>query len=101
MAKPAVLFLGTGNSARSHRCRVGVAVLILGVLAFWAAAQPPVDVDWDCNAVLTQARVQTDATLGDAQGASLRDGKLYIYGDVSTAKPRVGVLREYTLDLKP
>jgi hypothetical protein len=81
--------------------RTAVAVLALGVLACWSAAQPPVDADWDCNAVLVQAHVHSDANLGAAQGASLRDGKLYVYGDVYSASPRVGVIREYTLDLKP
>ena len=31
----------------------------------------------------------------------MRDGKVYAYGDVFSAKPRVGVIREYDLDMKP
>ncbi len=32
---------------------------------------------------------------------AVRDGKVYAYGDVWGANPRVGVIREYDLDLRP
>ena len=35
------------------------------------------------------------------QGVCVRDGKIYAYGDVFLANPRVGVIREYDLELKP
>jgi hypothetical protein len=64
-----------------------------------AAAEP--DADWTANALVVEARTVTCEGLGAAQGVSLRDGKIYLYGDVWDANPRVGVIREYTADLKP
>ena len=31
----------------------------------------------------------------------MRDGRIYAYGDVHSARPRVGIIREYDMDLKP
>jgi beta-glucosidase len=64
-------------------------------------AQPPVDADWKANARIDDMRIASDPALGAAQGVSFRGDKLYFYGDVHQAKPRVGIIREYTLDLKP
>ena len=50
---------------------------------------------------LTETRAITDLGLGAVQGVAVRDGKVYAYGDVFSAKPRVGVIREYDMDLKP
>jgi hypothetical protein len=63
--------------------------------------QPPPDAAWSADATLAEKRTLTCEGLGAAQGVSLRDGKIYLYGDVWDAKPRVGVVREYTMDLKP
>ena len=81
-------------------------VWILAVIAAHAAwrpviAQPPVDADWMGNATIDDLHIATDSQLGDAQGVSYRQDRLYFYGDVRQAKPRVGIIREYTLDLKP
>ena len=46
-------------------------------------------------------RIVSDEQLGAAQGVSYRHEHLYFYGDVNSAKPRAGIIREYTLDLKP
>ena len=46
-------------------------------------------------------RIVSDEQLGAAQGVSYRQNRLYFYGDVYEAKPRVGIIREYTLNLKP
>jgi hypothetical protein len=43
----------------------------------------------------------TDEKLGACQGIAIRDGRIYAYGDVYSAQPRVGVIREYELDFKP
>jgi hypothetical protein len=56
---------------------------------------------WTANATLTDVQTHTLERVGAAQGVSLRDGKVYIYGDVWDAQPRAGVIREYTVDLKP
>jgi hypothetical protein len=66
-----------------------------------AAAQPPVDADWNANARIDNLRIVSDEQLGAAQGVSYRQDRLYFYGDVYRATPRVGIIREYTLDLKP
>ncbi len=39
--------------------------------------------------------------LGAVQGVSFHDGKVYLYGDVWNAEPRVGVIREYSADYCP
>jgi len=62
---------------------------------------PPPDGTWTADAVVEASLIVTDSTLGAGQGVLLRDGRVYAYGDVYNAKPRVGVIREYTLDLKP
>jgi hypothetical protein len=63
--------------------------------------QAPPDGTWMADAVLDRVQMVTDDSLGAAQGIVLRDGKIYAYGDVYQAAPRVGVIREYDLDLKP
>jgi hypothetical protein len=79
-------------------------LLIIGwlVLASRAAGQqPPADADWVSNAVVDVERSITDTGLGAVQGVILRDGRVYAYGDVFLAEPRVGVIREYTEQLEP
>jgi hypothetical protein len=83
--------------------RNGVLVLLglLGVGVSALPAQPPPDATWTANAVLENAVTQTAEGLGAMQGVSFHDGKVYLYGDVRDAKPRVGVIREYTADYRP
>ena len=64
-------------------------------------AQPPPDSNWEANAVLEKSTTRTLEGLGAMQGVSFRDGKTYLYGDVWNARPRVGVIREYTADYQP
>lgn len=66
-----------------------------------AAYQPPPDATWTADAIVDAPRSVSDTGLGAAQGVAIRDGKVYAYGDVWNAAPRVGVIREYDLDLKP
>jgi hypothetical protein len=66
-----------------------------------AAQQPPPDATWTADAVLEVERAITDVELGAVQGVVVRDRKVYAYGDVFQAKPRVGVMREYTELLEP
>jgi hypothetical protein len=66
-----------------------------------AGQQPPPDATWVTDAVLDIERSITDAGLGAAQGVVIRDGKVYALGDVFQARPRVGVIREYTKELEP
>jgi hypothetical protein len=56
---------------------------------------------WPSNATIESSCAYTCSGLGDAQGVSLRDGKIYLYGDVTDASPRQGVIREYDLQLRP
>jgi hypothetical protein len=79
-----------------------VAALCLFVSAVSCRAQtPPPDSSWMADAVVEKSSKVTDAQLGAAQGIAVRDGGIYAYGDVYSARPRVGVIREYDLDLKP
>jgi hypothetical protein len=55
----------------------------------------------EVNADLEREKTLTMDGLGAMQGVSFYDGKVYLYGDVYSVKPRVGVIREYTRDYKP
>lgn len=65
------------------------------------SAQGPPDATWTANAELAHPQTQTMEGLGAMQGVSFHDGKVYLYGDVWDARPRVGVLREYSTDYQP
>ena len=65
-----------------------------------ACAQAPPDQAWTSNADLNIKLKLTMEGLGAMQGVSFHDEKVYLYGDVWDAKPRVGVIREYTTDYK-
>jgi len=65
------------------------------------AQVPPPDSRWMADAVVEKSSKSTDTKLGAAQGIAVRDGRIYAYGGVYSAKPRVGVIREYDMDLKP
>ena len=89
-------------SRLSPRSAVLPATLLLALLAVnRLPCQPPPDVSWQVNAVLEKSITRTIEGLGAMQGVSFRDGKIYLYGDVWDAKPRVGVIREFTTDYKP
>lgn len=75
------------------------SVCILATPTF--AQQPPPDGTWTADAVVDEATAMTVEGLGAAQGIAIRGDKVYAYGDVHSANPRVGVIREYTLDLTP
>jgi hypothetical protein len=62
---------------------------------------PPPDASWTADAEVENPRIVTDAKLGACQGIAVRDGRIYAYGDVYSVKPRVGVIREYDMDLNP
>ena len=88
------------------RSRQILPLLALSLVLFLAASptehvQAPLDGDWTANARIDEMRVANDPDLGAAQGVSFHQDRLYFYGDVHQAKPRVGIIREYTLDLKP
>ncbi|MDX2036445.1 MAG: hypothetical protein SFX72_07325 [Isosphaeraceae bacterium] len=61
---------------------------------------PPPDSPITYDTEITPIRRITDLALGAVQGVVVRDGKVYAYGDVVFAKPRIGVIREYDLDLR-
>ncbi len=84
---------------------IGLAVMaaVLGVAAGCTArAQtPPPDRDWQADAELVAPQKFTDTRLGACQGIAVRDGRIYAYGDVHSATPRIGIMREYNMDLMP
>jgi hypothetical protein len=65
------------------------------------AEQSPPDATWEADAALDIERSITDLRLGAVQGVVVREGKVYAYGDVLQADPRVGVIREYDKSLEP
>jgi hypothetical protein len=77
------------------------AALLACLAAPGLPAQPPPDASWEANAILEDPTALTVEGLGAMQGVSFRDGKVYLYGDVWDARPRVGVIREFTADYKP
>jgi len=90
------------------RARVSAVRPIAAWLVAWsavvapaAAQQPPPDATWMADVALDVERSITDAGLGAIQGVVVRDGRVYAYGDVFRAEPRVGVIREYTEQLEP
>jgi hypothetical protein len=50
---------------------------------------------------LAAAEAFTVPDVGAIQGVTLHGGKIYLYGDVGDAQPRVGVIREYDARLRP
>jgi hypothetical protein len=77
-------------------------LVVCAAVAFRTAAQqPPPDAAWTSDAAMDVERSITDLELGAVQGVVVRDGKVYAYGDVYRAEPRVGVIREYTEQLEP
>jgi hypothetical protein len=82
--------------------RLAAGLVVWSVLAAAAAGQqPPPDAAWMADAALDVQRSITDLGLGAVQGVVVRDGRVYAYGDVFRAEPRVGVIREYTEALEP
>lgn len=81
--------------------RSTLAVTLLFCTTILASAQSTGDQDWKANANLTKSKVWTIKGLGAIQGVSLIEGKIYVYGDVHDAKPRVGVIREFDNRMKP
>src|SRR5215467_7504639 len=74
---------------------------ILLVAARQLRAEIPQDSTWTANADLRSAETRSMPNLGAMQGVTFLDGKVYLYGDVWNADPRVGVIREYTKDYEP
>lgn len=52
------------------------------------------------NAVIEPVDSVTDVSLGAVQGAVIRDGLIYAYGDFKQSGHHTGVIREYTLKLQ-
>jgi hypothetical protein len=63
------------------------------------AASP--DAAWNANTGLKSPRELTDHELGNAQGATLIGGRVYVYGDKNRSEPRIGVIKEYDTNLQP
>lgn len=72
---------------------------LTGLALAAVAAAPPAATKSD--AALKDAQTHTVPDIGAGQGVSFIGDKLYIYGDRYDVKPRVGVIREYTQDVKP
>jgi hypothetical protein len=94
--------LAVSRKPGSLRIRLACcALLFWSVCSYIARAELPPDSTWKANAAIADLQFHTDVSLGAAQGVSYRERKLYFYGDVYAAKPRVGIIREYTLDMQP
>lgn len=94
-------------SDRIRSCQWVARHVALSLLVWLAPAapvagqQPPPDATWVADAALDIERSITDIGLGAVQGVVVRDGNVYAFGDVFSAQPRVGVIREYTQQLDP
>jgi hypothetical protein len=92
------------RAGRSNAVRVAIwlsAGSTLITLVAACAQQPPPDATWTADAAMDVERSITDMGLGAVQGVVVRDNKVYAFGDVFRAEPRVGVIREYTMKLEP
>jgi hypothetical protein len=96
------------HASRNRRRGQSPIPFIVAALVAWAALlapasgqQPPPDAAWTADAAMDVERSITDLGLGAVQGVVVRDGKVYAFGDVFHAQPRVGVIREYTERLEP
>ncbi len=96
------------DRAKSLGLAAVFGVVALAVTSSWtigaSAARPqtpPPDASWMADAAIENPRIVTDTKLGACQGIAVRDGRIYAYGDVYSVKPRVGVIREYDMDLNP
>ncbi len=80
-------------------------ILPVSTVVLWGPlnlfAQPAPDSDWQANANLKEAQVHSVTNLGAIQGVTRHDDKFYLYGDVYSANPRVGIIREYDGNLQP
>jgi hypothetical protein len=94
----AVKVLGT-NYLRIRAPAAFLAVVVLRASCLFA--QPPVDGSWESNATIAVERTLSMEGLGAMKGIALHEGRVYLYGEVYDAGPRVGVMREYTLDYQP
>ena len=56
---------------------------------------------WKPNATLSNIQKFTVPEIGACQGVAIINNKLYFYGDRYDVVPRQGVIKEYTLDMKP
>src|SRR6185295_3084837 len=84
--------------------RLALLLVLLAALAFVGQSRGqdiPADSSWTANAELRNPQARTIPGLGAAQGVSFFDDKVYLYGDVWKAQPRVGVIREYNKDFEP
>jgi len=56
---------------------------------------------WKSNATLSNIQKFTVPEVGACQGVAIVNNKLYFYGDRYDVSPRQGIIKEYTLDMKP
>lgn len=61
----------------------------------------PTDGSWMADTSVSEGKLVSGEGLGDAQGGAWLNGKIYLYGDLSGATPRMGVIREYDENLVP
>lgn len=61
----------------------------------------PPDKPWSCNTILVDAKSYTLPGIGACQGVDWINNRLYFYGDRYDLNPRVGVMLEYSLNMKP
>jgi hypothetical protein len=85
------------------RTTIAQIIFLFAALASTAslAAEPQVRTREDVNARLAGRQVLTVEGIGAGQGVSRHQQHLYFYGDVGFDRPRPGVIREFTLDMKP
>ena len=56
---------------------------------------------WTVNAEVQRRRTVVDREVGAGQGVTRFGDRLYVYGDLVFARPRVGVIKEFDLELRP
>jgi hypothetical protein len=56
---------------------------------------------WTVNAEVQRTQTLVDREVGAGQGVSRFGDRLYVYGDLVFAQPRMGVIKEFDLRLRP
>ncbi len=89
------------GAGRGFFYRVCSVLLLVVADVPGAMAQRPADSDWSANAVVAEGSQFALTGVGAAQGVSMIDGFIYVYGDATRSERGTGVISELDADLQP
>jgi hypothetical protein len=87
---------------RSVIVGLAICLTLAGSHRAWSQQAPTAaEAHWTANAEVRRIRTIVDREVGAGQGVSRFGEKLYVYGDLVFARPRIGVIKEFDLGLQP